>query len=91
MTGIVTPKTIFKEYLTICCEMENYLDLYAGGLWATKLTGILNKCSVWEELYRKDLEDLTDSWEKMVGLENLALLKEDLKTIIDIEKQQEPK
>ena len=50
MTGIVTPKTIFKEYLTICCEMENYLDLYAGGLWATKLTGILNKCSVWEEL-----------------------------------------
>ena len=91
MTGIVTPKTIFKEYLTICCEMENYLDLYAGGLWATKLTGILNKCSVWEEPYRKDLEDLTDSWEKMVGLENLALLKEDLKTIIDIEKQQEPK
>ena len=50
MTGIVTPKTIFKEYLTICCEMENYLDLYAGGLWATKLTGILNKCSVWKEL-----------------------------------------
>ena len=38
-------KEIFREYLMLCCDLENYLYLDSQDPWADKFTAILNKFS----------------------------------------------